>query len=115
MREIHAALVRVVRDFFDFRPRTAMASALLKAIRPTNPVWDRNRCSLTHCRSINRRCRKVQMPMWSPQCLTRLRVELLLEQGTKNRNCAALAFGLLGLAVGAAQTRAQSTSCQFNL
>src|SRR6266568_1621307 len=115
MREIHAFLVRVVRDFFDFRPRTAMASGLLKAIRPTNPVWDQNRFSLTRCRPINRRCRKVQMPMWSPQSLTPLRVELLLEQGTKNRNCAALALGLLGLAMSSTQTCALSISYQFNL
>ncbi len=115
MREIHAVLVRAVGDFFDFRPRTAMASALLKAIRPTNPVWDQNRFSLTGCRPINRRCRKVQMPMWSPLCFTRLRVELLLEQGTKNRNFAALAFGLLGLAASGTQSRALSISYQFNL
>ena len=115
MREIHAFLVRVVRDFFDFRPRTVMASTLLKAIRPTNPVWDQNRFSLTRCRPINRRCRKVQMPMWKPQCLTRLRVELLLEQGTKNRNCTALALGLLGLVASGTQSRAQPTCYQFNL
>jgi len=40
MSEIHALLVRVVGDFFDFRPRTAMASALLKGERQTNPVRD---------------------------------------------------------------------------